>query len=251
MPSTDPPQQRSSLLLPKLGSLAFAAACYGIIEWASSFHILSKSLPLPSSLSIPLAWIFEHQIWQFGIGIIGITILSRGNLWSYGINSSDIRLSMSILLRFYAAAVVIMIGFVVMPLFTTGTQPAYLAKAGRVDMAVWILYQWMATAVADEILFHGLFQTLLLKYWKKKIRIRSYEFPAVILFTAVAFAAGRTNVPVYGGHVVEYLLALVMGLYGGIVYYRTKSLLTPMLSQAFFYGLPFVIRFATTAILAR
>jgi membrane protease YdiL (CAAX protease family) len=251
MPSTDPPQQRSSLLLPKIGSLAVAAACYCIIEWASSFHILSKSLPLPSSLSTPLAWLFEHQVWQFGIGIIAITILSRGHLWSYGINSSDIRLSMSILLKFYAAALVVMIGFVVIPLFMSGIQPASLAKVGRVDIAVWILYQWMATAVADEILFHGLFQTLLMKYWQEKIKIRSYEFPVVILFTTVAFAAGRTNVPVYGGHVVEYLLSLLIGLYGGIVYYRTKSLLTPMLSQAFFYGLPFVIRFAYTAISAR
>ena len=58
----------------------------------------------------------------------------------------------------------------------------------------------------------------------------------MILFTSVAFAAGRVHVPVYGGHLVEYLLALLIGLYGGIVYYRTKSLLAPMLSQAFFYG---------------
>ena len=107
---------------------------------------------------------------------------------------------MSILLKFYAAALVIMLGLVVAPLLHSGKLPGYFARMGRVDMLVWILYQWMATAVADEILFHGLFQTLLLKYWREKIMIRSFEFPVVILFTSVAFAAGRTNVPVYGGH---------------------------------------------------
>ena len=250
MPPPDPQQYRWSSLLPKISSLVAVVACFGLIEWASSFHFLTSVLPRPSSLSIPLAWLFEHQVWQFGIGFMAITILSRGHLWSYGINSSDIRLSMSVLLKFYAAALVIMIGLVVTPLLMSGRLPDYFARMGKVDMFAWILYQWMATAVADEILFHGLFQTLLLKYWQEKIKIRSVEFPVVILFTSIAFAAGRTNVPVYGGHAVEYILALLIGLYGGIVYYRTRSLLTPMLSQAFFYGLPFVIRFAYIAFFA-
>jgi membrane protease YdiL (CAAX protease family) len=244
MPSTDLRQSRWFTILPKIASLAAVAACFGLIEWASSFHSLTRILPVPSTLSIPLAWLFEHQVWQFGIGITAITILSRGHLWSYGINSSDIRLSMSVLLKFYAAALVIIFALVVTPLLMSGKLPYYFGHIGKVDMIVWILFQWMATAVADEILFHGLFQTLLLKYWGEKIVIRSYEFPVVIIFTSIAFAAGRTNVPVYGGHAVEYILALLIGLYGGIVYYRTRSLLTPMLSQAFFYGLPFVIRFA-------
>lgn len=158
---------------------------------------------------------------------------------------------MSVLLKFYAAALIVMIGLVVTPLIISGILPEYFRRMGKVDMIGWILFQWMATAVADEILFHGLFQTLLLKYWRQKFMLGSFEFPVVILFTSVAFAAGRTNVPVYGGYLVEYILALLMGLYGGIVYYRTRSLLTPMLSQAFFYGLPFVIRFAYIALFPR
>ncbi len=122
---------------------------------------------------------------------------------------------MSILLKFYAVAIVVMLVLVVRPLVASGEMPGYISGLGKADMMVWILYQWMATAVADEILFHGLFQTLLLKYWRERVKIFSYEFPVVILFTSIAFAAGRTNVPVYGGHLVEYVLALLMGLYRG------------------------------------
>ena len=239
----NPDQTRSAFILPKLASLAAVVGSFALIEWASSFHFLSHLLPLPTSLSAPLAWLFEHQVWQFGIGMLAITILSRGHLWSYGINSSEIRLSMSILLKFYAVALVVVFGLVVLPLILWGTIPDYYLRLGKADMIVWILFQWMATAVADEILFHGLFQTLLLKYWREKIVIGSMEIPVVLFFTTAVFAACRTNVPVYGGHVIEYLLASLIGLYGGIVFYRTRSLLTPMLSQAFFYGLPFVIRF--------
>ncbi len=251
MPIPDPREASSSPIIPKMASLAAVVACFAFIEWVSSFHILTNILPIPSSLSTPLAWLFEHHVWQFAIAMTAITILSRGHLWSYGINSSDIRLSMSILLKFYAVAFITMIGFVVTPLLVSGSLPGYFARMGRIDVIAWILFQWMATAVADEILFHGLFQTLLLKYWREKFVIRSVEIPVVVLFTSVAFAAGRTNVPVYGGYAVEYVLALLMGLYGGLVYYRTRSLVTPMLSQAFFYGLPFVIRFAYVAFMAR
>jgi membrane protease YdiL (CAAX protease family) len=240
---SDSPQTGSLLLLPKVASLAAVIGSFGLIEWVSSFHILSRTLPLPPSLSTPLSWLFEHQVWQFGIGMLAITILSRGHLWSYGINSSEIRVSMAILLKFYAVALVIIVGLVVLPLVLSGTISDYYFRLSKTDMIVWILFQWMATAVADEILFHGLFQTLLLKYWREKFVIGSTEFPVVILFTSAVFAACRTNVPIYGGHAVEYVLASLMGLYGGIVFYRTRSLLTPMLSQAFFYGLPFVIRF--------
>ena len=251
MPFLDPRQHPSFSVIPKIVSLVAVIACFALIEWVSSFHILTGLLPLPSSLSTPLAWLFEHHVWEFAIGMTAITILSRGHLWSYGINSSEIRFSMSVLLKFYAAALIVMIGLVVTPLIISGILPEYFRRMGKVDMIGWILFQWMATAVADEILFHGLFQTLLLKYWRQKFMLGSFEFPVVILFTSVAFAAGRTNVPVYGGYLVEYILALLMGLYGGIVYYRTRSLLTPMLSQAFFYGLPFVIRFAYIALFPR
>ncbi len=251
MPFLDPRQSPSRSVVSRLASLVAVVACFALIEWVSSFHILTKLLPFPLSLSTPLAWLFEHHIWQFAVGMTAITILSRGHLWSYGINSSDIRISMSVLLKFYAAALIVMIGLVVMPLILSGTLPEYFRRMGRVDMIGWILFQWMATAVADEILFHGLFQTLLLKYWREKFMIRSFELPVVILFTSAAFAAGRTNVPVYGGHFLEYILAFLIGLYGGMVYYRTRSLLTPMLSQAFFYGLPFVIRFAYVALFLR
>jgi membrane protease YdiL (CAAX protease family) len=198
-----------------------------------------------------LAWLFEHHLWQFGVGMLVITVLSRGHLWSYGINSSDIRLSMSILLKFYVAASILVAVVIVVPMVFTGTMPEYLAHTSRVDKIAWILFQWMAAAVADNILYFGLFQTLLLKYWPEKISAKPFEVPVAILMTTVLFAVGRTNVPIYGGHLLEYLLALAIGAYSGLVYFRTRSLLTPMLSQAFFYGLPFVARFVYLAAVGR
>lgn len=251
MPLPDSTGRQRSPILAKTISLASVFICYALIEWASSAHLLTRMVPHPPSLSKPLAWLFEHHLWQFGVGMLVITVLSRGHLWSYGINSSDIRLSMSILLKFYVVASVIVAVVIVVPMVISGTIPEYLADTSRVDVLAWILFQWMAAAVADNILYFGLFQTLLLKYWQEKISVKPFEVPVAILITTVLFAAGRTNVPIYGNHLLEYLLALAIGAYSGLVYFRTRSLLTPMLSQAFFYGLPFVVRFVYLAAVGR
>jgi membrane protease YdiL (CAAX protease family) len=251
MPLPDSTGRQRAPILAKTISLASVFICYALIEWVSSAHLLTRMVPHPPSLSISLAWLFEHHLWQFGIGMLVITVLSRGHLWSYGINSSDIRLSMSILLKFYMVASIFVAVVIVAPMAFSGTMPEYLAHPSRADMLAWILFQWMAAAVADNILYFGLFQTILLKYWQGKISIKPFEVPVAILMTTVLFAAGRTNVSIYGNHLIEFLLALAIGAYSGLVYFRTRSLLTPMLSQAFFYGLPFVARFIYLAAVGR
>ena len=243
MPHTDPPRMPHQALWTKLAAVTGLTGCFLLIEWASSYSFLTSVLPVPPSVSATLLRYLEHAIWQFGVGMLVITLLSRGHLWSYGINSSDIRLSMSILLKFYGVAVGAALVGVVLPLFSSASIPAYLQRAGRIDMAGWIVFEWMAAAVADEIFFHGLVQTVLLKFWKNEIAVGPFKIPLVVLVAAIGFAAGRSNVIVYVNTVVDFFLALGIGVYGGLVYHRTRSLLTPMLSQAFFYGLPFLIRF--------
>ena len=229
-------------IIPRALSLLSVILCFEAIEWISSLRLLRGLIPI--ALSPLLASLFEHQVWQFGIGMLIITILSRGHLWSYGINSSSVRASMVALLRFYGVAAILMIALVVVPMFAYGSMPFYFERMPRRDMIGWILFQWMAAAVGNEVFFHGLCQTLLLKYWREKFVLWRVEVPFVVILTSVAFAAGRSNVSIYGDYGVEYLLAFLLGLFGGIVYFRTRSLLTPMLSQAFFYGLPFVLRYA-------
>ncbi len=243
MPLTDPARSLRRPLTTKLAPVTGLLASFLLIEWASSYRLLASLLALHLAVSPTLVRLLEHAVWQFGVGMLAITLLSRGHLWSYGINSSDIRLSMAILLKFYGVAVGIVILGVVLPLTFSQEIPEYLRGLSRIDMAGWIIFEWMAAAVADEIFFHGLLQTVLLKFWRKEFVIGQYKIPAVVIVAAIAFAAGRSNVAVYGNNVVDFILALGIGVYGGLVYHRTRSLLTPMLSQAFFYGLPFVIRF--------
>jgi membrane protease YdiL (CAAX protease family) len=230
----------------RIGFFILFCAAYALVEWLSSFHFSSFLIPFHLHLSSVLVRLFEHHLSEFVVGMIAIAIFSRGNLWSYGINALNIRQSMYVLWRFYLAALIIIAVVVVVPLFQGEKIPAYLAGANFSTMIGWIVFEWLATAVADEIFFHGFCQTLLTKYWRNAIVInvtRRIEIPFSVIASTVLFTVGRSNTFVYGGSGVEYFFAALIGFYTGMVYYRTRSLLTPMLSLAFFYGMPFLVRY--------
>jgi membrane protease YdiL (CAAX protease family) len=237
---------RNSLVdyIKKIIVLGGIIALYWSMQQVATQQILTRFINLPVEFSVSLTAMFEHHVWQFVIGMVAIAVLSRGNLWCYGINSMNVNTSLGILLRFYCLASIFIFAAVVVPLLQGNYLPLSIRHSNSQTMLLWILFQWMATPVADEIFFHGVIQTVMLKYWPEELAIGSLKIPVAIVFSTIAFTFGRVNVPMYGSETMEYLLAMVIGFFGGWVYYKTRSLLTPMLAQAFFYGMPFAIRFA-------
>ncbi|MDE3057747.1 MAG: CPBP family intramembrane metalloprotease [Bacteroidota bacterium] len=221
--------------------LIFAA--YVVMTRLSSLHFSYSIIPFRLHLSPPLVHLFEHHVWEFAVGMGAIAVFSRGNLWSYGINALNIRQSMYVLWRFYFAALIVIGVVIAVPLVHAELMPSYLLGANAATMVGWIVFEWLATAVADEIFFHGFCQTLIAKYWKNILSVGTIEIPFSVIASTALFTVGRSNVPVYGNPAVEYLFAALLGFYTGMVYYKTRSLLAPMLSQAFFYGMPFVVRY--------
>ncbi len=241
MQNSDTPA--SAIVLAKrmaLFSLIFAA--YAFVAWLASFHFSYRLIPFRLHLSPVLVHLFEHHVWEFAVGMTVIAVFSRGNLWSYGINALNIRQSMYVLWRFYLAALIVVGVVIVVPLAQGEKMPSYLAGANVFTMIGWVVFEWLATAVADEIFFHGFCQTLLAKYWKNVITIDKIEIPFSVIASTALFTVGRSNAPMYGSSGIEYVFAVLLGFYTGMVYHKTRSLFTPMLSQAFFYGMPFVVR---------
>jgi hypothetical protein len=184
--------------------------------------------------------LFEHHVWQFLICMVVIAVLSRGNLWSFGINSVDVRKSIRILVRFYAFTFVAVAGMVFYSWMKLHPIPAVAQNASMTNLLGWIILQWMVAAIADVLLFQGIFQTISVRTWNDHLEFGSIKIPVAVLFSTIAFAFGRVNVTIYGSATVDYVLCTMVGFYCGTVYSRTRSLLAPMLSVGFFYGLPFI-----------
>ena len=233
-------------MLPRILSLTGVIFVYWAIQQVSSYGYLTHAVALHPSFSSAAFLLLEQKIWEFLVGMTVIAVMSRGHLWSFGINSMDVRFSMRMLVRFYAAATVFVIGMVLIPLMRGAAMPAIYAHISISTMGVWLLVQWMASPIADSVLFFGVFQTILSKYWTEIIEFKQFRLPVGGVYAAMAFVVGRVRIPVFGSDMLEYAIAGVAGLFCAWMYNRTHSLLTPMLALAFLYGLPFIIRFAWT-----
>ncbi|MGE5313359.1 MAG: CPBP family intramembrane glutamic endopeptidase [Acidobacteriota bacterium] len=214
--------------------LAAIAGMYVAVRTWGTFTLLHRIPFVAASFDPALVGILESHLWQFLFALAGLTVLSRGNLWSCGINSMNVRMSLGMLLRFYAGAVAVL---VIIGLAGGFLRIAY-SEFPPADRGLVMVIHWLSSPVADQLLFFGLFQTALLKVWTGRIRIGESEIPSAIFITAVMFALGRIGLPHYISNPLEYAAGYGIGLFSGYVYYRTRSLLAPMLAQAFFFGMP-------------
>lgn len=184
--------------------------------------------------SFPL---FEQHFWQFCFSFAAIIFLSRGHLWSFGINSKNLNWSMMYLIALYFAAVAsdrILTAY--------GVHISEIpAGSGRIrDTVGQMLIVWMSSPIANSILFFALVQTALLKYVDSSVTL--FNIPVSVYLSAALYSSllpmTHTVLPLASAYGVTF----VVGLYSGIVYWKTGSVITPMLGQAFWFGIPIVVK---------
>ncbi len=217
------------------------ASCVAIL-WISPITFFSRTLSLEHSYFFLE---FERHFWQYLIAFVGVTVLSRGHLWSYGINSQNLKTSMVWLSWLYIVVIAVTFIFLwtgreLLPIGASNVQQ------GRNHAVIAMLVYWMSSPVANQILFFSFGQTILMKQWGDGLKIG--RIPVVVIFSALLFTYGATTSQFAFG---EYsaLLTFILGLYCGMVYWKTNSLITPMLGQAFYFGFPLFLHIVRTMFL--
>ncbi len=213
-----------------LSIIGAAAFCYLVVRF-SALSIIAKLLSFENS--VPFLQ-FEQHFWQYLFSFMAVVILSRGHLWSYGINSQNLKTSMLWLVWLYGAVIVaaVIFGDAMLPI-AASTIPV-----GTKETIVSFLTYWMSSPVANQILFFSFGQTVLMKQWGDSFSVKG--FPIIILFSATLFAFGSTSSQFQIGD-YSIIPTFILGLFSGIVYWKTNSLITPMLGHAFYFGFPLFI----------
>lgn len=221
------------------------AVVIGLVLWcfiATHFIDVGFARDLfPAMLSTALTRSFEQHFWQFVLGFTAIGYLSRGHLWSYGINSNNLKSSMRWLVGLYIVTIIVTYvdrsfgtSFIPMPGSNLPTNDH--------DMILVIIIYWMSSPVAHQILFFGLVQTVLAK--KVLVGNGTVAMSAVIIVASGMFA-WFGSIGFGSVSIEERLFLFVLGIFSGTVYWRTGSLITPMLGHAFIFGFPVVIEIAS------
>ena len=225
----------SSFWLKIISLIGVTFFCY-LVSQFSDAHIVEHFFPsLKSSQLFPQ---FEQHFWQFLFAFLAIGLLSRGHLWSYGITSKNLKASMYWLGLLYAAILLLtaifwLVGSPLSPLLADFSQHP-LRKA-----ILAMLTYWLSSPVANQLLFFGLAQTVLMKQWGDEVKLFGLPIPvivSVILFilwsSSTSFIIGPSSI----------LFTLLLGMFCGIVYWKTGSLIAPMLGHAFYFGLPLIVQ---------
>lgn len=213
---------------------AIVLFCYGATAWTGTGVLRDF---FPSGLSPRLSGLFEQHLWQFIAAFTAIGYLSRGHLWSYGINSNNLKGSMQWLGALYIVTIILSVVS-----FSVGSEliPVVTVEPSeRIEDALFkILIQWMSSPVANQILFFGFAQTLMLKTLRPGNK--AVTVPLIILLSSLLYTFLATGLP-SGGDGNAMIPSFILALYCGIVYWKTGSLITPMLGQAFFFGFPLFV----------
>lgn len=221
-----------------LGVILF---CY-VVNIYSHITLIAPHLPVSSLLP---AQTFERHFWQFVFGFTAIVMLSRGHLWSFGINSKNLKQSMKWLVWLYVAMVSVTFLSRMMDVDLLPIKKEQLPSGIGGTMLILLMY-WMSSPVANQILFFGVGQTLLMKQFGDNGKVAGV--PLTVYIAAILFSIFGTDSSFAVGN-LSSLTTFVVGLFCGIVYWKTGSLITPMLGHAFVFGFPLVIELLSSRIL--
>lgn len=226
-PTTGAVQKTMTLL----GVILF---CY-LVNTYSQISFISNQLTF---LDLPSrSGIFERHFWQFVFGFLAIGFLSRGHLWSYGINSQNLKISMRWLIElycviFFSTILARMLGSEMLPI---GSEEM---PANAKDTVMTLLIYWMSSPVANQILFFGFAQTIFMKLFGDTAKIAGV--PLVVYMSAVLFSLFGVDSAFFIGR-LSIVTTFAVGIFSGVVYWKTNSLITPMLGHAFVFGFPLII----------
>lgn len=228
---------------PRLGALAFALVLYYLMQIPSAWLGLQNPWGAPPSWHESGQWLYMtiHHIAQALLALLVIGLLSGGKLRNWGLNLQNRRRSLELFGAFAVWFGVIMAASLALQLLA-GTPSLYHRPLAADHIAGGLFFMWIVSGTSEEVLFRGLFQTWLSRFWSGEIRLLGVVAPSAGVIAAALFALVHINFSVTTWQIthfspVQVLLSFVLGLFYAIAYHRTGSLLAPVLAHNLANGL--------------
>ncbi len=195
-------------------------------------------------------WIrqYIHHLGQMVLALLVIIVILRGKLKDYGLNLNNRRLSQKYMLWFFLVyGVIVVLNF--LPNFLAGRPEAFGFSHTAFNLWGWISFEVLMSGTSEEIFFRGLLQTFLSKAWKGSIRIIKLEIPTAVIFAALIFTFAHVEVNfapfAISYNIFQVVLAFVFGIFFGMAYDRTKSLLAPIITHNYANFIMYFIGYLT------
>lgn len=188
------------------------------------------------------AWLYmvQHHLAQMALALVVIGVAGRMRFGEWGLNLGNWKRSLRMTRSFtviFAVVIAVGIGLQV----AGGIEPREAPRTGP-EIAGWLFFMIVVSGLSEEILFRGMMQTWLSRWFPAQLSLPGLKVPAAGLLTAVIFAAVHINftlVPLQVTHFYapQVFIAFVLGVVYSVAYHRTGSLLAPILMHNIANGL--------------
>ena len=190
-----------------------------LIYFFSQKLLITKYFNL-TGLSLREIYVFEKYFVQFIFGFIGIAILSRGQLWSYGINSS----------YFFKTAINIIFYATIALIFYFLENPISPGLNNNQNKIFYWLVNYLAIPISNIVFYIGFLQNYFVrdivsqKINLKYVEILTYSFVLIAFFINTIFV-----INFYGYYFSQ--MNIVVVLFSAIFYNRYNSIFIPLIGS--------------------
>lgn len=212
------------------------AAIYLVVEALTSVRI-STTVPdgVTGSAALWPAYV-EHHTVQLLLGLATVMVLSRGRPASFGLRRGDLTAARQLLLRGFLPLLLLglLAGHTAVPLLQ-GAPPGRFADGlpAVPDLLGMLFFAAVLVGISEEVLFRGVFHTLLAREWRGTVTLLGVRLPVAGLLSSALFTIAHVHFTPEGvtADPRQLVLAFVMGLYYAVAYERTGSLLVPVVAH--------------------
>jgi CAAX protease family protein len=235
--------------------LLVAVAVAALIPWLSGVAANQLS-PIEDSIDPAgaFAYVTVHHVSQLLLTLVLMKAFVGTTLATWGFNLHEWRRS----LRITGWFCLVYLGPVflanVLPHLVSGTVPQFDHPLTATNIGGHLGFQFFLSGSCEEPLFRGFMITFLAQSWTGRFRVGRATISSAALWATFFFMAGHAQIGLhpFSFHVSlpQQIWSLGLGLYYAVVFERTKSLLSPILSHGYSNGVIFVVLYAW-ALLAR
>jgi uncharacterized protein len=214
--------------------LVLVAIHFGIQAGARHLWVF-RSLTNDPLLLAHGSWLhyWNHHLAQMAIALALIGILTRGRLRAAGLNLANARESVRLLTTgFFPVLLMLLIaGHTIVPIVQGVPPERFAAGVRAMDVVGLMIFSWVIVGLSEEVVFRGFFQTALARFWHGSAMLFGVPVPVAGLLAAAIFTLAHDSFRPMSADPRQLVLAFVLGVYYAVAYFRTGSLLAPIIAH--------------------
>lgn len=199
------------------------------------------------------AWLSIHHLTQIAITLLLMAFWSRGSLRAWGLNFNQAKVSLRWFGWFALFCTLGMLVFGVLPMLYRHSLPQLSFALNGRNVIGSLGFYYLLSGSGEEPLCRGFIMTMLLICWKGELRLGKVAMPVAGLWATLLFMLAHVNYTIFPFKITQFIwqqqvFCLGLGLYYAAAFYRTGSLLCPILAHGFSNGIVWSLIYVAIAL---